>query len=244
MNDLTIWNYQGNNGRTLVIDNEPWFVGKDICEMFGDTNYRRSLSKLDEDEKGMSLIHTLGGSQEMIIINESGMYSLLFHMQPQKAKGVSQNEQALQERIENLHRFKRWVTHEVLPEIRRTGSYASDKQLDYPENEQLEVSLNVAKRILAISKREAKEFCALAIQKQYDVKFPLDLRSFKIERIDATLSLQDRDTDGFGYQLDIIFRAFHKTYKLTKFRNDVDDWYENVEEVKKIEDPTYGTIWK
>ena len=109
--------------RTMNISSEIWFVGKDVCEAFGDTNYRRSLSNIDDSDKGVSQIDTPGGKQNMVIINESGLYSLLFQMQPQKAKGVSQNDSLIQERIEKLHRFKRWVTSEVLPTIRKTGSY-------------------------------------------------------------------------------------------------------------------------
>ena len=78
--------------RMVMVDDEPWFVGKDICEVFGDTNYRRSLSNIDDSDKGVSQIDTPGGKQKMTIVNESGLYSLLFQMQPQKAKGVSQND--------------------------------------------------------------------------------------------------------------------------------------------------------
>lgn len=109
--------------RTTSIDGEPWFVGKDVCEAFGDTNYRRSLSNIDDSDKGVSQIDTHGGKQNMTIINESGLYCLLFQMQPQKAKGVSQNEDLIEERIQKLKRFKHWVTSEVLPTIRKTGSY-------------------------------------------------------------------------------------------------------------------------
>lgn len=124
MNELQIFNNpEFGSVRTSNINGEPWFVGKDVCEAFGDTNYRRSLSNIDDSDKGVSQIETPGGKQNMVIINESGLYSLLFQMQPQKAKGVSQNESVIDERIEKLHRFKRWVTSEVLPSIRKTGGY-------------------------------------------------------------------------------------------------------------------------
>lgn len=115
--------------RTVTINNEPWFVGKDVCETFGDTNHKRSLSRIDEDEKGVSQIDTPGGKQNMTVINESGLYSLLFQMQPQKAKGVSQNDNLIEERIQKLKRFKRWVTSEVLPTIRKTGGYVNSDEL-------------------------------------------------------------------------------------------------------------------
>jgi prophage antirepressor-like protein len=125
MNDLQIFNNKEfGNVRAVVVNDLPWFVGKDVCEAFGDTNYRRSLSNIDESDKGVSQIDTPGGKQNMVVINESGLYSLLFQMQPQKAKGVSQNDALINERIEKLHRFKHWVTSEVLPSIRKTGSYS------------------------------------------------------------------------------------------------------------------------
>ena len=116
--------------RTVMIEGEPWFVGKDVCEAFGDTNYRRSLRSLDADEKGVSQIPTPGGRQSMTVVNESGLYSLLFAMQPQKAKGVSQNEERIRVRIEQLKAFRHWVTHDVLPSIRRHGMYVSDNTLE------------------------------------------------------------------------------------------------------------------
>lgn len=70
--------------RTLTKDGEPWFVLKDVCESFGETNYRRVSARLDDDEKGVSQIATPGGEQNMTIINESGLYSALFAMQPRK----------------------------------------------------------------------------------------------------------------------------------------------------------------
>lgn len=124
MNDLQIFNNpEFGNIRTVTIDSEPWFVGKDIAQYFGDSNYRRSLARLDEDEKGVSQMDTPGGVQNMTVINESGLYSLMFYMQPQKAKGVSQNDTLINERISKLKKFKRWVTSEVLPAIRKTGHY-------------------------------------------------------------------------------------------------------------------------
>lgn len=116
--------------RVVIKDGEPWFVGKDVAKAFNDTNYRRSLSRLSSDEKGVSQIDTLGGKQTMTIINESGLYSLLFYMQPQKAKGVSQNNALVEERINQLKRFRRWVTHEVLPSIRKHGGYLTKAKLE------------------------------------------------------------------------------------------------------------------
>lgn len=130
MNQIEIFkNEEFGEIRTVLINGEPWFVGKDVCKAFGDTNYRRSLARVDDDEKGVSQITTLGGTQNMTIVNESGLYSILFYMQPQKAKGVSQNDSLIEERITKLKRFKHWVTSEVLPAIRKTGGYINNVDL-------------------------------------------------------------------------------------------------------------------
>lgn len=130
MNELQTFNFEQNNIRTVTIDDEPWFVGKDVCEYFGDTNYRRSLSRLDDDEKGVSQIATPGGDQNVVIINEAGLYSLLFNFQPEKAKGVSQNDDQLKERVEKIKKFKKFVTSEVLPAIRKHGGYLTEQKIE------------------------------------------------------------------------------------------------------------------
>ena len=122
MNELKIFeNPEFGKVRTVAIDGEPWFALKDVCQAFGETNYRRVASRLDEDEKGVSQIDTPGGKQSMTIVNESGLYAALFAMQPEKARGVSQAH--IEHRQAKLKAFKHWVTSEVLPSIRKTGSY-------------------------------------------------------------------------------------------------------------------------
>lgn len=111
--------------RTASRDGEPWFVAKDVCEIFGDSHYLRSVGRLGEDEKGYDTFDTPGGKQDMVTVNEPGLYSLLFGMQPQLRPGM--DEAAYNARVEGLKRFKRWITHEVLPQIRQTGSYSLPK---------------------------------------------------------------------------------------------------------------------
>jgi len=90
---------------------------------------------LDDDEKGYTQMDTPGGVQRLAVINEAGLYALLFAMQPAKARGVS--EVYIAEREEALRKFKRWVTHEMLPSIRRVGMYATpdavEKMLNDPD---------------------------------------------------------------------------------------------------------------
>ena len=94
--------------RTLCIDGEPWFVGKDVADVLGYTNSRKALADhVDDEDKGVTKCDTLGGEQVTTIINESGLYSLIFSS-----------------KLESARRFKRWVTSEVLPAIRKTGNYS------------------------------------------------------------------------------------------------------------------------
>lgn len=109
--------------RTKVIDGVPWFVGKDVCDLLGLVNSRKSLQALDEDEKGVTNCYTLGGNQNLTFINESGLYHLIFISRKPEAKAI-----------------RRWVTGTVLPSIRRTGSYSvsserpeSTKRLPLPK---------------------------------------------------------------------------------------------------------------
>lgn len=118
--------------RTVEIDGEPWFVGKDVCIIFNDTNHNRSLGRIDsEDKKILPLKDSLGRTQKATFINESGLYALLFAMQPQKANndGVSDAYPIeVQTRIQKLHDFKHWVTSEVLPSIRKNGAYIRNQE--------------------------------------------------------------------------------------------------------------------
>ena len=97
--------------RTMEINGEPWFVGKDVAEALGYVKARNAIAKHvdDEDKKDAPIQGDLGGTQNMTIINESGLYSLI-----------------LSSKLEGAKRFKRWVTSEILPSIRKTGAYATD----------------------------------------------------------------------------------------------------------------------
>lgn len=92
--------------RVVEQDGEPWFVAKDVCNCLELSNSRKALSRLDDDEKGVTLSDTLGGKQEMATVNEYGLYSLVLSSRKPEAK-----------------EFKRWITHEVIPSIRKYGSF-------------------------------------------------------------------------------------------------------------------------
>ena len=112
--------------RIIQIHGQPWFVGKDVCTLFGDKNHNRSLSRVSNEDKQMVTLDTKGGKQKMTAVNESGLYTLLLGMCPQKTNkdGVPYAyPQHVQERIDKLDKFRRWVTHEVLPSLRNRGTY-------------------------------------------------------------------------------------------------------------------------
>lgn len=117
-NNIQIFeNPEFGNIRVIEQNGEPWFVGKDVAVMLGYSNTRDALNKhVDEEDKGVAKCDTLSGAQDMTIINESGLYSLVLGSKLPEAK-----------------RFKKWVTSEVLPTIRRHGMYATDELLDNPD---------------------------------------------------------------------------------------------------------------
>ena len=121
---LSTFNFEKSSIRVIAVNNEPWFIAKDVCEAVNISNYRDAIERLDEDEKGVALTDTLGGQQEMNIISESGMYTLILRCRDAVKKGSVS------------HRFRKWVTSEVLPQIRKTGKYQVDpEQLALPEPE-------------------------------------------------------------------------------------------------------------
>jgi prophage antirepressor-like protein len=156
--NLRVFDFENQKIRVVTVNGEPWWVAKDVCELFGDTNYKRSIARLDidENEKGVSQIDTPGGRQDMTVINESGLYALLFHMQPEKSRA---EDSQVQRRVEQLRKFRRWVTHDVLPSIRKTGIYATPAKID-----ELLSDPDAWIKTLTELKRERAEKLALAAQ--------------------------------------------------------------------------------
>ena len=85
MNELTLFAFEGNEVRTIQKDGDLWVAGKDVCAVFGDTNHNRSLSRVLSEDKTTIDVDTPAGNRSVIFINETGLYDLLFSMQPQKA---------------------------------------------------------------------------------------------------------------------------------------------------------------
>ena len=110
---VEVFNFNQNRTpiRVQVINNEPWFVSKDVCDILEISNNRDAVSRLDDDEKATSVLPTQFGAKEMWLINESGLYALIFQSRKPEAKA-----------------FRKWVTSEVLPAIRKKGYYGVYKE--------------------------------------------------------------------------------------------------------------------
>lgn len=134
MNEVTVFNFEANQVRTVIIENEAWFVGKDVADTLGYSQAAKAIrTHVDTDDKGVSVLDTPGGKQQMTIINESGVFALIFGSELESAK-----------------RFKKWVTSEVLPSIRKTGSYTAK-----PMSELEQIAL-IAKGTTQLSERIEK----------------------------------------------------------------------------------------
>ena len=112
MNNLQLFDFEGNKVRTLKINDEPYLVGNDVAKILGYSNYRNAVvDHVDDEDKLRTQIKYAGQNREVTVINESGLYSLI-----------------LSSKMPNAKRFKHWVTSEVLPAIRKHGAYMTDEK--------------------------------------------------------------------------------------------------------------------
>lgn len=142
MNELQVFRYQDNEVRTVEINGEPWFVLKDVCEILNIENHKDVVKRLDADEVGrFNLPHPQNPDKliEMVCINESGLYNVLLRSDKPEAKP-----------------FRKWVTSEVLPSIRKTGSY-NQKPLSPVEMfaMQAQINLEQERRLKAVEQKQA-----------------------------------------------------------------------------------------
>lgn len=140
-NELNVFKFHDSDVRTVLIDNEIYFVGKDVAEALGYNKPRNAIAMhvYDDDKKDAPIQGTLGGKQQMTIINESGVYALVFGSKLPRAK-----------------EFKRWVTSEVLPSIRKTGGYKMPSTPEEMIDLLLQNSSNANKRIDKVEEQSKK----------------------------------------------------------------------------------------
>lgn len=131
MNNLQIFeNERFGRVRTIEQNGEPWFIAKDVCECLSIGKYRDAVSRLEEDERGSVEMDTPGGRQSLSAVNEYGLYSLVLSSRKPEAK-----------------EFKRWITHEVIPAIRKTGGYISGAK-EMSDEEIMAKALLIGKRTI------------------------------------------------------------------------------------------------
>lgn len=222
MNEMKIFeNDEFGKVRTVVIDNEPWFVGKDVAEILGYAKPLNALaSHVDSDDSlKQGVTDNLGRTQETIIINESGLYSLI-----------------LSSKLQNAKKFKRWVTSEVLPQLRRTGKY----EMPRTTGEQIQLLAKgyteLNERIESIDKdlQEFKDDMPLLAVECQKITKAKNLKVVSILGGKDSNAYQDRSIRGKVYSdLDsIIRREFGvETYKAIK-RNQVDVAVKIIDEYK------------
>ena len=170
-NELQIFNSpEFGQVRSIMIEGEPWFVGKDVAESLGYKDPRSAISrKVDTEDRGVAKMTTPSGAQDMTIINESGLYSLI-----------------LSSKLPNAKKFKRWVTSEVLPALRKTGSYSIAPEV--PERKLTADDYLRAASIISTCKNERLPY-VLDLLKKSGIKIP------KIQS-EQSKSVAGRDVEG------------------------------------------------
>ncbi|WP_409339036.1 BRO family protein [Lactobacillus mulieris] len=166
---LRLFQFEEQNVRTLVIDDEPYFVGKDVAEILGYAKPRNAISVHvdDEDKKDAPIQGPLGGVQTMTMVNESGLYSLIFSSKLPTAK-----------------KFKRWVTSEVLPTIRKHGAYMTEQKIE-------EALLNPDTLITLAKQLKAEKEQRLLAQKQVEEMTPKAVFHDAVANAENTMLVRD-----------------------------------------------------
>lgn len=187
--------YKDNPVRIIEKDGEPWFVAKDVCDILEIKNSRDTLSKcLDSDEKGVEIIYSPHGANEMGIISEAGLYSLIFRSRKAEAKA-----------------FKRWVTHEVLPSIRKTGAYLAPN-ISMEKLQNLIETIGEQYKLLIESNsilRQQLEYATQFVPKtKYGSTSPANGQRRTTIRRGANVAgngrlIEKRDPEEVGYQMDL-----------------------------------------
>lgn len=188
MNELKIFeNEEFGQIRMIMIDKEPYFVGKDVAEILGYSNPRDALVKhVDDEDKGVAKCDTPGGTQKLTIINESGLYSLI-----------------LSSKLPTAKQFKRWVTSEVLPTIRKQGYYTADNN----KNDETKAKLLRAEAMVINAKNRAFN----TIMKSIDNKqlSPIAVQVFGLKGLESV----------FGVDVGNLLPKTEKTYSATEVGN-------------------------
>lgn len=230
MEELQIFNNEEfGNVRSLVIDNEPWFVGKDVAEALGYKNVRDSLARhIDSDDKrdGVVIHDPMGREQKPIIINESGLYSLI-----------------LSSKLESAKKFKHWVTSEVLPTLRKTGSYAK-----VPTDPRELLMLTIKAHEQTAQRVDVLEEKVSDLEKSTTID---SSQQYTLEKVAKTTAIRTLGgIDSRAYQLmsrkifSNIWRDYKNYFKLGSYRDTLKTDYENAKNYLESWSPEVNTSLK
>jgi len=198
MNEITRI-YKDHPVRIVERDGETWFVAKDVSDILGYSAADAMTRRLDEDERGTTLCRTPSGNQEMLVISEAGLYQAILGSKKKEAKD-----------------FTRWVTHDVLPSIRKTGSYTAKPKQSLPLDEELKeyirdllsASTNFARQCSRLSERNSylEQFAPKA---DYGDENVLGQPRYQKRRgyyvANRGADVCKRDPDKYGYQQDLFY---------------------------------------
>ena len=214
MNELQIFqNKEFGEVRSLVINNEPWFVGKDVAEALGYKNSKNAVpTHVDEEDKLSTQIEYTGQKRNVTVINESGLYSLI-----------------LSSKLPNAKKFKRWVTSEVLPTLRKTGSYTK-----VPTDPRELLMLTIKAHEQTAQRVDVLEEKVSSLEKSTTID---SSQQYTLERIAKTTVISALGgIDSRAYQLmsrklfSSIWRDYKKYFKLGSYRDTLKTDYENAKE--------------
>lgn len=198
MQDLQTFNFEDLPVRTLTVDEEPYFVGKDVADILGYSNSRKALlDHVDEEDKLTSRIVTAGQNRNQTIINESGLYSLIFSS-----------------KLESAKRFKRWVTSEVLPQLRRTGTYSVNPTIQELANnpELIKMLVEQIARLNDSTTNQSEDLAYLKQAVTGEYVTPQDIVAIKY----AITNKAEKFVEGLGVQLSLDDVLTGDVYELAK----------------------------
>ncbi|ACC56370.1 TPA: phage antirepressor protein [Acinetobacter baumannii] len=228
MSNISVFNFNQNEIRTVLKDDgEIWFVASDVATVLEYSVASAMIRHLDEDEKGVSIVHTLGGEQEVSIISESGLYSATLKSRKPEAK-----------------QFKKWITSDVLPSIRKNGGYIAGQENDDPELI-LAKALQVANNVIL---RKTQELQQARIERDFAIETKAHISDKKTATAMATASVKSRQAEKLKEQI-----GESKNYASVKAVEKVAGGKYNWRELKKwclahgkkikdIADANYGSV--
>lgn len=228
MSNISVFNFNQNEIRTVLKDDgEIWFVASDVATVLDYSVASAMIRHLDEDEKGVSIVHTLGGEQEVSVISESGLYSATLKSRKPEAK-----------------QFKKWITSDVLPSIRKNGGYIAGQENDDPELI-LAKALQVANNVIL---RKTQELQQAQIERDFAIETKAHISDKKTATAMATASVKSRQAEKLKEQIGES-KNYASVKAVEKVAGGKYNWRElkkwclaNGKKIKDIADANYGSV--